>query len=240
MNRLLTLLFMMIPVIGFAQSASENEIFINQSGDSLTLTIDQIGYGNKVCGSLTSGVCASDWTLTGGSLTINIDQLGNSNQLFGPTIFDSSSIDLTFTGDSNVWDWNIGYIGSADSSDMLVDITGDSNTFDIDWAYTASAERLNFDLDIIGSSNVFDIDFESDDITWDFDVTGDSNNIVTNIKDGAYHSITFDFTGDSGDIDINQWSGSCPSGVSSCYSVIDATFSSDNAVITINQKDTSD
>ena len=240
MNKILFGFFLLVPALAFAQSSSDNEIFLDQTGDTLTLTIDQIGYGNKLCGTLSAGICASDWTITGSTLTINIDMIGNSNQIFGPTILDSSSLDITLTGDSNVWDWNVGYSGSADSSDLLVDFTGDSNQVDLDWGYVASAERLDFDFTVLGSSNVFDIDLEADDITWNVSVTGDSNNMVSNIKDGAYNSLTLDFTGDSGDIDINQWSGTCPTGVSSCFSVIDATINSDNAVITINQKDSSD
>ena len=88
----------------------DNEIFLQQSGDSLTLTIDQIGYGNKFGGTIENGSVATDMILTGSSITFNLDQIGNSNQLFGPAILDSSAIDMVFTGDSNVFDWNIGYL----------------------------------------------------------------------------------------------------------------------------------
>ena len=62
-----------------AQSASDNEIYIEQSGDTLNLTIDQVGYGNKFGGSISSDVVATDMTITGSNITMNIDQLGNSN-----------------------------------------------------------------------------------------------------------------------------------------------------------------
>jgi len=238
--KLFSMSLLMLPFMAFGQTANENEIFIDQTGDTLTLSIDQIGYGNKVCGDLTSGVCSSDWSITGNSLTIDINQNGNLNSIIGPIVLDSSTLDMTFTGDSNVWDWNIGYIGSADSSDMLVNITGDSNTMDLDWGYAASAERLDMDLTIVGDTNTFDVDLESDDITWNFDITGSGNSFATSIKDGAYHSTTFELTGDDATVAINQWSGSCPTGINSCYSVLNATFNGDDATITINQKDTSD
>ena len=95
--------------------ASDNEIFLEQEGDTLALTIDQVGYGNKFCGTISSGACASDMVIQGSNITFNLDQLGNSNQLFGPIILDSSNIDMSFTGDSNVFDWNIGSTGSADN-----------------------------------------------------------------------------------------------------------------------------
>ena len=96
-------------------------------------------------------------------------------------------------------------------------------------------------LILIGSSNIFDIDWDSDDLTWDFDVTGGSNNINTNQRKMVEQSLTFTLDGDSADVDINQLSGTCVSGAgNSCSSpdaiiVLDVT--SDNSVIQINQKD---
>jgi hypothetical protein len=85
------------------------------------------------------------------------------------------------------------------------------------------------------------LDFESDDITWNFDITGDSNNINTLQNDGS-QSLTVEWNGDSGDIDINQISGTCATGAgvacSSPNAVINLDITSDNATIQINQKDT--
>ena len=227
------------PVFLFA-GANDNKILLDQSGDTLTLTIDQIGYGNKLCGSISGSDCATDWTLTGNTVTMDIDMIGNLNQIFGPTLFDSTDVDLKLTGNSNIWDWNVGYGGSADSSVVDVDITGSSNTFDIDWGYAASAERLDMDLDITGGSNVWDINIDADDVTWDIDVIGSSNNFATTQSDGAYQSLTLEWIGSSGDIDILQTSGTCGSGISGCYGIINADFDSENAVVNIKQKDTAD
>ena len=239
LNRYIAFLVLLCPVVLFA-GANDNEVKLDQAGDTLKLYIDQIGYGNKICGTISSGACASDWTLTGNTVTMDIDMIGNLNQVFGPTLFDSTDVDLKFTGNSNIWDWNVGYGGSADSSVLDVDITGNSNTFDIDWAYSASAERLDFDLDITGSSNVWNIDIENDDATWNVDVIGSSNNFLTTQSDGAYNSITMEWIGSNGDIDILQSSGTCPTGISGCYGVINADFDSENAIVDIKQKDTGD
>jgi len=238
-NRYIAFLFLLCPVVLYA-GTNDNEIKLDQSGDTLKLYVDQIGYGNKICGSISSGACASDWVLTGNTVTMDIDMIGNLNQVFGPTLFDSTDVDLKFTGNSNIWDWNVGYGGSADSSVLDVEITGSSNTFDIDWGYSASAERLDFDLDITGGSNVWNIDIENDDATWNVDVIGSSNNFVTSMSDGAYNSLTMEYIGSNGDIDIIQSSGTCPTGVTGCYGVISADFDSENAVVTISQKDTGD
>jgi hypothetical protein len=238
-KRYIAFILLLCPVVVFA-GANDNKILLDQSGDTLKLYIDQIGYGNKLCGTISSADCATDWILTGSANTIDIDMIGNLNQIFGPTLFDSTDIDLKLTGDSNIWDWNVGYGGSADSSVLDIDIAGSSNTFDIDWGYSESSERLDFDLDITGGSNVWNIDIGGDDVTWNVDVIGSSNSFLTAQSDGAYNSITMEWIGSSGDIDIIQSSGTCPTGITGCYGLINADFDSENAIVDIKQKDTGD
>jgi hypothetical protein len=228
---------MLISVMAFSGASDDNEINIDQSGDTLTLYIDQIGYGNKVGGDDFS-TSSSASAITGSDLTFDIDQVGNSNLLFGTIEADSSEYNLIWTGDSNSWDWNIGYVGSADSSTLDVSVTGDSNTMDFDQGYVSSAERLDLDLTVIGSSNVFDVDVETDDVTYTMEVTGDSNDINTLQNDGFYQTLTFDLTGDNADVDINQISGTCPVGVTTCKGIITMEVVSEDATIQINQKDT--
>lgn len=231
---------LLLPTATWAVGVNDNEVMLDQAGDTLKLYIDQIGYGNKLGGSISSGIVASDWTLTGSNVTMDIDMIGNLNQIFGPTLFDSTDVDLKFTGNSNIWDWTVGAGGSADSSTVDVAISGNSNTFDIDWAAAASAERLNFDLDITGASNAWDINIDADDVTWNVDVIGGSNSFATTQLDGGYNSLTVEYIGSSGDIDVLQSSGTCPTGVSSCYGVINADFDTENGIVDIKQKDTAD
>ena len=186
MKKLISIVVLLSTSFVFAQATDDNEIMIEQSGDTLTLYIDQVGYGNKI-GLDDFSSSGSDMTIDGSSLTFDIDMIGNQNLIYGPVVMDSSSLTFSLTGDSNEVDWNIGYIGSSDDSDYNFDITGDSNTFDIDQGYVYSAERLDADLILVGSSNVFDIDFEADDSTWNWDITGSSNDINTLQNDGALH-----------------------------------------------------
>ena len=222
-----------------AQSASDNEIYIEQSGDTLNLTIDQVGYGNKFGGSISSDVVATDMTITGSNITMNIDQLGNSNQLFGPLILDQSNIDMSWTGDSNIFDWNVGATGSADSLDLDLTTIGDSNEWNLDIGGNASSESLNYDLTLTGNTNIFTQIFDSDNNKWELDLTGDGNDFNTTQKDEDQIFIV-EYDGDDGNIDIIQQSGSCPQGVTSCSGKIDLDITSDDAVININQKDTTD
>ena len=228
------------PALLWAVATTDNEIKIDQAGDTLTLTIDQIGYGNKLCGTITSNNCNAAMVLTGTSVNLNIDMIGNLNKVYGPVILDSSTLSVNMTGSSNTWDWTVGASGSADSSNLLTTIQGSSNTMDLNWGAAQSSERLDFDLDVTGSSNVFTTVIEVDDARYDVDVTGSSNDVNTSQTDGAYNKIDLELIQSNGNIDIVQSSGSCPSGVSSCYSEIIADFDSENATINIKQKDTGD
>tara|TARA_B100001175_G_scaffold116120_1_gene98553 strand:- start:349 stop:1080 length:732 start_codon:yes stop_codon:yes gene_type:complete len=240
-KKLNSLLFVLLLSAGYVLAdASDNEIFLEQEGDTLVLTIDQVGYGNKFCGTISSGACATDMTITGSNITLNLDQLGNGNQLFGPIVLDSSNIDMSFTGDSNIFDWNIGATGSSDSLDLDLTVSGDSNEWNFDLGGNASAESLNYDLTITtGSSNIFTQVFDSDNNKWELELAGDSNDFNTTQKD-ADQILIIDYDGDDGNIDIVQQSGSCPQGTTTCSGVIDMEIDSDDAVITINQKDTND
>ena len=240
MNKLLSIVLLLSTSFVFAQATDDNEIKITQSGDTLELYIDQIGFGNKIGGNDFSSGSGTSMSITGSSLEFDLDFTGNQNVLFGPVVADSSTYKLDFIGDSNEIDWNIGYIGSADSSDIFFDVTGDSNTYDLDQGYVYSAERLDADLLLVGSSNIFDIDWESDDNVWDFDITGDSNNVNTLQNDGT-QNLEFTLVGDSADVDINQISGTCATGAGNACATPNANIvldvTSDNATIQLNQKD---
>ena len=242
MNKILSILLLMSSTFVFAAATDDNEVMITQTGDTLKLYIDQIGFGNKVGLNDYSSGSGTAMTITGATLDINLDMIGNQNLLFGPLVADSSDYDLILTGDSNEIDWNIGASGSADDSSIQFTITGDSNEFDLDQGFALSAERLNADLTLIGNSNVFDVDWESDDLVWNFEITGDSNTINTLQKDGE-QELNFELTGDGADVDINQISGTCASGAGNGCSSPDAhitlDITSDNSVIQINQKDAS-
>ena len=220
--------------LAVAQSATDNEILIEQVGNTLDLTIIQDGYGNKISGDSADG---TDLVITGAGLTIDLDQVGNSNKFFGDITSDNSTFNWTFTGDSNIWNNLIGDSGSTDDADILVDVTGDSNTMDFDLGSVVSAERLDMDWTVLGSSNVFDVDIEVDDATWNVDLTGDSNNFVTSLTDGANHYLKVIHDGDGGDFDILMNSGTCPTGVTSCYSHIDLDIDSENATVQITVSD---
>ena len=68
--------------IFFSHKHDDNEIKITQTGDTLKLYIDQIGFGNKVGGDDASGGSLSSMTITGSGLEFDLDFAGNQNILF--------------------------------------------------------------------------------------------------------------------------------------------------------------
>ena len=50
MKFLTSLVILLVSVGTYAQSTSDNQIFIEQVGDTLNLNIQQTGYGNKIGG----------------------------------------------------------------------------------------------------------------------------------------------------------------------------------------------
>tara|TARA_A100001011_G_scaffold301413_1_gene314932 strand:+ start:826 stop:1566 length:741 start_codon:yes stop_codon:yes gene_type:complete len=231
----------LLPTSVFGAASTDNEIWIQQSGNTFIATIDQFGYGNKFGGSVVSDVVASDMLITATTLTMNIDQVGNLNKIFGPIILDTSTIDVALTGNSNSWDWNIGASSNnADDMDMDVSITGSSNAMDLDIAGSAAANNLNFDLSqSTGDSNQYDVDINSANAKWDWTVVGGSNSITTSQLDSTGHTMIVSWTGTSGVANFTQSSGTC-SGITSCNGYIDLELNSNNANVTIVQKDTGD
>ena len=255
--------FALVGLMSMPILAEDNEVLLDQTGDNLTLTILQAGYGNTLSGDASQ---SSDLTLTGSSLILDLIQDGNSNDMFGSWVLDgsgSSVLDFYFLGDSNIWDMNIGASGSSDYADMLVDIQGGSNLFDVDIGGNASAEYLNFDLVILGSRNDFDGSFtnsnvwaaqgtgetcgtnctgtssmagiivDADNAVWNFDITGDDNKFATKQTGNAGHTLKVVLDGSDGDFQFTQEMTTTCS--SACNGVIDIDLDSENASVSIKQ-----
>ena len=156
MNKLLNLvLFLSLSVF------ADNEIYVDQSGNSASIDLEQLGSSNLITG--TSGVSGTltALDLDGVSMTLDINQIGSSN------IFRSDAIDgdnftgyFEWNGDSNVMDILMNRTGliSADYVNLNIDVTGSSNEFDIAIAENADSSYLYLDWVILGDSNVLDFD----------------------------------------------------------------------------------
>ena len=208
MNKLLNLvLFLSLSVF------ADNEIYVDQSGNSASIDLEQLGSSNLITG--TSGVSGTltALDLDGVSMTLDINQIGSSN------IFRSDAIDgdnftgyFEWNGDSNVMDILMNSTGliSADYVNLNIDVTGSSNEFDIAIAENADSSYLDLDWVILGDSNILDFDIHYENAINYLDINGSSNAIDfiasgysgTTSADSGYFYLDLD--GSSNDIDITQ------------------------------------
>ena len=110
-----------------AGDANDNEIFIEQSGNNVELTIQQIGAGNKYGGDNFSGT-SIDMTMTVSDSYLDILLDGDYNKMFGTMDTTGSTINNFITGDYNLWNQKIGVANTADTMTIDSAITGSTNT----------------------------------------------------------------------------------------------------------------
>lgn len=208
-----------------------NDIYVTQSGASLTLDILQDGENNTIGNSTTASAS------TGATTSLNIDQVGNSNvikyQINGATY--TGVINLA--GNSNDVDLNCdsgNNNSSCGSVNAVINFTGNSNDVDLDIGETAAATGA--DVDIVGQSgsdsNVVAATIDGTSAILTITVNGDTNNYLLDIDgngDVNGHTLIHTHTGGTADVDIVQ------SGIND--NMITLTTSGDNANIDIIQRD---
>ena len=185
---------------------ADNEIYIDQSGATANIDLEQLGSGNIIGGLNSAAGSLTALDLDGLSLTLDINQLGDTNKFLGDILGDSITGFFEFDGDSNTFTIqgapNDTY--GIDSSDYNVDVTGSTNTFTLDHGTSALAATLDLDWIINGDGNTFDFDINYDGATNYVDVDGDSNTL--NFTGSGYAGGYFylDQTGNSRTFNITQ------------------------------------
>ena len=207
MNKLLFLLLFSTTIF------ADNEIFVDQTGNSATIDLEQLGSSNLIGGTSATTTSMTALDLDGVSMTLDINQIGSSN------IFRSDGIDgdnftgfFEFDGDSNVWDLLMNSTGliTADYVDLNIDVTGSSNEADIKIAENADSSYLNLDWIITGDSNVFAFDIDYENAVNYMDINGSTNTINftasgysgTTASDAGYFNLDLD--GSNNTLDITQ------------------------------------
>ena len=202
---LMSLVAMMIasPTYG-----ADNEIYIDQSGATANIDLEQLGSGNIMGGlnSVAGTLTALD--LDGLNLTLDINQIGDSNKFLGDITGDSVTGFFEFDGDSNTFTIQADPTNTygIDNSNFNVDATGSSNTFTLDVGTSAMASNTDLDWIINGSSNTLDFDINYDGGTSYVDVDGDSNEVTFTGSGYAGGYFYLDQTGNSRTFNIQQLS----------------------------------
>ena len=211
--------------------ALANDIYVTQSGATLTLDVLQDGQNNTIGNSTTAS------TVTGATSNFNIDQVGNSNVLTFDINGASYTGTFSTTGNSNNIDFNCDSGGSNSScASVTASIiwVGSSNDLDIDVGETADATGANITISgASGSdSNVIAGTIDGTSVIFTLSVNGDTNNFLVDIDgdgDSAGHTYIHNHTGSIADVDITQ------SGIYD--NMITLTTSGDNHNIDIIQRD---
>jgi hypothetical protein len=208
-----------------------NDIYVTQSGDTLTLDVLQDGQNNTIGNSTTAS------TVTGTTSNFNIDQIGDSNVLTFDINGNSYTGTFSTTGNSNNIDFNCDSGGSNSSCATVtasIIWVGSSNDLDIDVGETADATGANITISgASGSdSNVVAATIDGTSVIFTLSVNGDTNNFLVDIDgdgDSAGHTYIHNHTGSIADVDITQ------SGIYD--NMITLTTSGDNHNIDIIQRD---
>ena len=187
---------------------ADNEIYVDQSGATANIDLEQLGSGNIMGGlnSVAGTLTALD--LDGLNLTLDINQIGDNNKFLGDILGDDITGFFEFDGDSNTFTIQADPTNTygIDNSNFNVDATGDSKTFTLDVGTSAMASNTDLDWIINGSSNTFDFDINYDGGTSYVDVDGDSNNVTFTGSGYAGGYFYLDQTGNSRTFNIQQLS----------------------------------
>ena len=223
-NYIMFVMLMAIPV-------SANDIYVTQSGASLTLDVLQDGQNNTIGNSTTAS------TSTGASTNLNIDQVGNSNVITYQINGASYTGVINLQGNSNNVDLNCDSTGnnsSCGTANAVINFTGNSNDIDLDIGQTSAATSA--DVDIVGQtgsdSNIVAATVDGTSAILTITINGDSNNYLLDIDgngDINGHTLIHSHTGGLADVDITQ------SGIND--NIINLTTSGDSHNIDIIQRD---
>jgi hypothetical protein len=191
--------------------SADNEIYLDQSGATASIDIEQLGSGNIIGGLLSVAGTLTPLDLDGATMVLDINMIGSSNKFLGDIWADSFTGDYNFTGSSNTFTIQVDPANTygADSSDQQVDVTGTSNTFTLNQGTTALAATLDLDWIIQGSNNTITSNINIDGATNYVDIDGSDNTLTytgtgTTASAGGYFYL--DQTGGSRTFTIQQLS----------------------------------
>jgi hypothetical protein len=193
-------IFAMMFVIGSVYA--DNEIYIDQVGDSSVIEIIQDGSGNKVGGSTSDD---TKFLLSGDNMDFNANISGGTNNLIG-SIIGTSTVDIDVSGSSNdlFFDVDKDNVYGASGGNFVFDLTGSNNELDLDVGSLDTANDLDFDMIVDGDFNAADINIDASSLTFNMDMLGDNNNLIYNGSGYDGHEFVLTGNGSYWDIEISQ------------------------------------
>jgi hypothetical protein len=189
----LAIIMAMLGSVSFA-----NEIYIEQVGDSSTLSFTQDGTGNRI------GDSVNKTFFGGGSNTVNIQQIGSSNELDATINGASTDTVVTTIGSGNIQNITCGTLLNASCSGSYIkqQVTGDDN---IVTQTLNSGGNHTSEIVVVGSTNtITHTSTNSGATTANINVNGDSNTIGVNQSGTTAQTVSVNATGNGSSITINQ------------------------------------
>tara|TARA_B100000900_G_scaffold375408_1_gene357399 strand:+ start:579 stop:1289 length:711 start_codon:yes stop_codon:yes gene_type:complete len=198
----------LVAIISLGIYAADNEIYVEQSGATANLDLEQLGSANIIGGLNSVAGTLTPLDLDGTGMTLDINQIGDTNKFLGDILADSLTGFFEFDGDSNSFTIQVDPTNTygADSSNLNVDVTGSTNTFTLDLATSSMASNTDLDWIINGSGNQLDFDIDYDGGTSYVDIDGDSNTVSFDGQGYAGGYFYLDQTGGSRTFNIQQQS----------------------------------
>ena len=188
--------------------AADNEIYVQQSGATANLDLEQLGSANIIGGLLSSAGSLTPFDLDGSTMTLDVNQIGSTNSFLGDIWADNFTGYFNFDGSSNAFTIQVDPDNTyaADGSNLNVQTTGSSNTFTLDLATSSMSSNTDLDWIINGDSNTINVDIDYDGATNYMDIDGDSNTVNFDGQGYAGGYFYLDQTGSSRTFSINQMS----------------------------------
>lgn len=196
MNKLNQVMAAIILLFVSQAMASDNSVYIDQTGDNSVITMTQDGSANRIRGIQGTGTGnTTPSKIVGNNVTLTVDQIGSGNIL-------NLGVN-TATANGGV-DTSIAYSVSGNNAVATIDMnnngqgTADSNTISIDQTGNSTVANIN----MLGSNNVFNAVTVGNSNEIVAAINADQVNVLINKSGGTGNITTLNLTGDKGSVDL--------------------------------------
>lgn len=203
----------------WAQSTGPNKVYLEQIGDSNTITVEQVGGTNNVGGTagnvtvngsnvttLTPDAPSTTnyATVTGSNNVVSINQLGSNNSAQYSITGSTNNYSSTITGSSNQTKLTVGTANAAVSNNSITEsVVGNTNMI----ITNVQASNVVSNVSITGSTNQVTLDLLTTGGDANTQITGSNNIVISEQRDaggGNAHSLINTINGNYNSIVTQQ------------------------------------
>jgi len=181
LSGIILLLGAVVVPTSFAQTVSTgpNKVYIEQIGNTNTITIEQVGGSNNVGGTSTTAPGSTNYgTIFGSANTLALTQTGDAN-----------NSQYNIKGSTNIYTSTV--TGNTNSSKLVV-----GNT-------TTPSLRNNLTETVLGNANTLDTTVVANDVISTIAIAGNTNEVTSVLRSNRGAS-DIDIAGNNNKLDIEQ------------------------------------